>query len=596
MPSSPHDNSDAVLSVLVKCGGQPLADSVRLFEIEVRRAVGQVPAARLVLEDGDMPAQGWPLADGSQFLPGTDIEIEAGYGSTRTTIFKGLIVKMGVRVDGDNAGRLVLDCRDKAVAMTLQRRNAVYIDKTDSALMQSLVSNAGLSASIEATPVTHKELVQYHCSDWDFLLARAEANGLLVIATDGVLSVKPPQTSGSPALSVGWGEDLHAFSAEMDARTQQSSVVAVGWDPANQALVLGSAASSPTLNAQGNVTGATLAGALGGGAKQLQTAALVDQAQLTAWGKAEQTKAGLSRLRGSLRFTGSAKAKVGELIELVGGGARFSGELFIGRVEHRIKDGDWSTEVGFGLDPAWFCARADVQAPPNGGRLPGVSGLQIGVVLKLDGDPMAQQRIQIKLPVLRAETETLWARLLQPYASSGFGQWFLPEVGDEVLVGFFDQDPSCPVVLGGLYSSQRQPPYAIEAKNNTKAIVTRCKHKLEFNEEDKIVTLTTPGNNKLVLDDKDKSILVQDQHGNKIKLSSDGILLDSPKDIVMNAKGKVSIDAVGSITLTAKADVKASGLNVECSAQVGFTGKGSATAELSAAGQTTVKGAMVMIN
>jgi hypothetical protein len=126
--------------------------------------------------------------------------------------------------------------------------------------------------------------------------------------------------------------------------------------------------------------------------------------------------------------------------------------------------------------------------------------------------------------------------------------------------------------------------------------VTRCKHKFEFDEKDKVITLTTPGNNKVVLSDKDKSILVQDEHGNKVELNASGILLDSPKDIVMNAKGKVSIDAVGAISLTSKADVKAAGLNISCTAQVGFTGKGSATAELSAAGQTTVKGAMVMIN
>jgi phage gp45-like len=114
--------------------------------------------------------------------------------------------------------------------------------------------------------------------------------------------------------------------------------------------------------------------------------------------------------------------------------------------------------------------------------------------------------------------------------------------------------------------------------------------------QDKIITVTTPGNNKLVLDDKDKSILLQDQNGNSIKLSDSGIALDSAKDITLNAKGGITLDAVNAISITSKADVKASGLNISCEAQAGFTGKGSATAELSASGQTTVKGAMVMIN
>jgi Rhs element Vgr protein len=597
MPASPQLGADGVLSVAIKCNGAPLGEAAQLISVEVRNAVGQIPSARLLLEDGNMPDGSWELADGSQLLPGSAIEIEAGYGDERETIFEGQVVRLGVDIEGQNRSRLIVDCRDKAVAMTLLRRNQVYLEQTDSALMQTLVGNAGLSHSISATTPQHKELLQYHCSDWDFLLARAELNGLLVIVQDGKVTAEAPDVSGAAVLKVSWGIDLHEFSAEMDARTQRQSVVAVGWDPATQAIQSGNSASPQSLNAQGNLSGSTLAAALGGdGSQRLQTSALVDKASLDAWGKAEQLKAGLARLRGRLSFQGSAKARVGKLIELAGVGARFSGTLFIGRVEHRLKDGNWITEVGFGLDPDWFCARPDIVAPPNGGRLPGVGGLQVGVVVKLDGDPMTQQRIQIKLPVLQAETETLWARLLQGYASNGFGLFFLPEVGDEVLVGFFDQDPSSPVVLGSLYSSSRAPYKPLEAENNFKTLLTRCKHKLEFDEKDKIVTLTTPGNNKLVLDDKDKSIVVQDQHGNKIKLSSAGILLDSPKDIELKAKGNVSIDAVGSISLTAKADVKASGLNIECSAQVGFTGKGSASAELSAAGQTTVKGAMVMIN
>jgi uncharacterized protein (DUF2345 family) len=99
-----------------------------------------------------------------------------------------------------------------------------------------------------------------------------------------------------------------------------------------------------------------------------------------------------------------------------------------------------------------------------------------------------------------------------------------------------------------------------------------------------------------VFSDTDKSILIQDQNSNKIELGTGGITLDSPKDIKITAKGGITIDAVGAVSISSKADVKAAGLNINCEAQVGFVGKGTANAELSAAGQTVVKGAMVMIN
>ena len=103
-------------------------------------------------------------------------------------------------------------------------------------------------------------------------------------------------------------------------------------------------------------------------------------------------------------------------------------------------------------------------------------------------------------------------------------------------------------------------------------------------------------NNKIVISDDEKSILLQDQNDNKLQLDQNGISLDSPKDIKLTAKGQISIDAVGKINITAKDDVKVSGLNVNNEAQIGFVGKGNASAELSASGQTTVKGSMVMIN
>jgi uncharacterized protein involved in type VI secretion and phage assembly len=361
--------------------------------------------------------------------------------------------------------------------------------------------------------------------------------------------------------------------------------------------VQGADAMPQTLSAQGNLDSKTLAGALGRAQTlTLQTAAPLTPAALAGWGRAQQLRSGLARVRGHMRFQGSALARVGGQIAVRGVGARFEGKAFVGAIEHEIAEGNWLTRVDFGLDPQWFCERPDVMAPRAGARLPGASGLQIGIVRRTDPDPAGEYRVQVELPVLRAEQPLLWARLVQLHASSGFGTFFLPEIGDEVIVAFVDDDPNGPVVLGSLYSSGRKPPYAPEAGNDVKAIVTRSKHKLEFDEKDKVVTLTTPANNRVVLSDRDQSIRLADQNGNKVLLDPGGITIDTTKDLKLTAKGSITIDAVGPVTIASKADVEASGLNVACQAQVGFTGKGGATAELSADGQTTVKGALVRIN
>ncbi|TAM21786.1 MAG: type VI secretion system tip protein VgrG [Rhodanobacter sp.] len=595
MIDTSSSSANGPLRVSISAAGQALT-ALPIISATVRRAVNRIPWAEIVLQDGDMPTGSFELSDADTFVPGADIVVSAGFGDDEAVLFTGVVMRHGVKIDGASNARLVVECRDKAAKMTIGRNNANYLQLKDSDIISTLIGNHGLSADVQSSDTQYDELVQFYCSDWDFMLARADANGQLVNVDAGKVSVKPPSTSGAAVLSVSWGIDLMSFEADIDARNQYEAVQAASWDPKQQAVALGDSASSLSLNAQGNLAGSTLAQVTSPATYGLQTGTAQPAAALTAWAKATQQKAALARIRGRMRLLGNAAVVPDCLIEVKGVGARFNGAVYVSAVEHRLANGNWISEVEFGLRPEWHVQRDDVMAPANGGLLPGVSGLQIGVVLKLDGDPEGEDRIQVKLPVLQAQTEGVWARLLQFYASNAFGAFFLPEVGDEVLIGYLNADPSHPLVLGSLYSSSHKPPYAIEAGNNTKAIVTRCLHKIEFNEQDKIITITTPGNNQVVLDDKNQSILVQDQNNNSVKLSGSGIDLTSQSDIKLTAQGGVTISANGSINIESQADVKTSGLNVNCEAQIGFVGKGSATAELSASGQTTVKGAMVMIN
>jgi Rhs element Vgr protein len=598
-PWSPLVDADGAVNVAILSNGGRLPENIQLVSAEIRRAINTVPSARLVFLDGDMPNKAFPASDGDLLKPGATIRINAGYGDkddAEQTLFEGVVVKHALRVDGANDARLVVECRDPAVRMTVGRRNANHLAQTDSAILTALIGAAGLQADVAATDTTYTELAQHYCSDWDFMLARAEANALLVIVDNGKVTVKPPAIDGAPVLKLTYGEDLIEFSGELDARTQYASAQAVSWDPKTQAAVLGAAAVPATLSAQGDLDSATLARVIGLSSLRLQAGAPLAKEGLTQWAKAQQLKAGLARVRGHMRFQGSAKAQVGSLVTVEGMGTRFSGSVYLSGVRHQLADGDWTTEAEFGLAPNWFVERADVRAPAAAGLLPGVEGLQVGVVLKLDGDPDGEHRIQVSVPVLQAESAGVWARLVQFHASNGIGTFFVPEIGDEVVLGYFGNDPSHPVVLGSLYSSKRPPPYELAAANDTKAFVTRCKSRIEFDEKDKVITVRTPGGNKIVLSDTDKSILLQDQNDNKVTLGPAGISLESPKDITLTAKGRIVVDAIGTVGVTSKADVSVAGLNVALQAQVGLSAKGSASAELSAAGQTSVKGALVMIN
>lgn len=223
-------------------------------------------------------------------------------------------------------------------------------------------------------------------------------------------------------------------------------------------------------------------------------------------------------------------------------------------------------------------------------------GLQTGVVSKLSDDPEGEFRIEVKITDSSGQEKKLWARLAHFWAHKSYGSFFIPEEGDEVIIGFFNNDPEKPVILGTLYSSKSKPPYEITNENTIQSITTKSNMKLEFDDEKKIITLETPGKNVITISDANKGISLEDQNRNKIVLSNDGILIDSAKGITLKAKTNIKMEAGSALEAKAKSNLELQGLNVEAKAQIGLKMVGSATAELSASGQTTVKGAMVMIN
>src|SRR4051812_17909550 len=180
MPESPTAHSGHLLSVKVTSDGTHLPDTIQIVSVNVNLTVNKIPSAEIVLLDGNMPDQTFPVSDSAIFKPGAEITIEAGYDGETETIFSGIVIRHGLRITGNNYSRLIVECRDKAVKMTIGRRNANYVDTKDSDIISTLLgSYAGLSSEVSSTTTQHKELVQHFCTDWDFLLSRAEVNGRL---------------------------------------------------------------------------------------------------------------------------------------------------------------------------------------------------------------------------------------------------------------------------------------------------------------------------------------------------------------------------------------------------------------------------------
>lgn len=590
MPANPLDGADGVVGLTITANGARISDLYDVLAVRTRAETNRIPEAMIVLLDGDPATGDFPVTDSSDFKPGAIIEIKAGYGSGRQdVIFGGFVTAIRLRLR-QNRNELEVTCRDKACRLQLGHKSEVYLKKKDSDILAAIVSAAGLTVDQTATTEEWPQLMRSRATDWDFILARAEASGHLVNIFDGKLTIKPPETSADAVLAVTYGVDLLSFDAEIDATAQYANFTAASWNASQQARTEATETAG-TDAVPGNLTPAKLSEVANSATLAVGTAGSVPQSALTTLAKARKTRAGLAAVRGHVAFQGNALAKLGTRLQIKGMSARFNGTAAITGVVHRIEDGNWTTEAGIGLAPGWNLDRGPgIEPAAAAAALPPLRSLQIAVVAKLVEDPEGELRLQVNVPMLggSAGDTMLWARFATPYAGSSIGLVLLPEIGDEVVLGFLDSDPSNPVILGALHSSKHPRPAEVESANNIKVFLSRAKLKLEFDEDKKRVTLLTPGGNTAVLDDDAKSITLKDQHGSKIVMDSSGILIDSVKDVQIKAAGKISVEATQDLALT--------GMNVSASAQVGLKAAGNASAELSAGGTTTISGALVKIN
>jgi len=576
-----------VCTFTLMSGGADVSGQYHLLALEVVRELNRIPAATIELRDGDPAQATFGASSAEHFLPGQEIEIRLGYRASNARVFKGVVVKHALRVRR-NASMLVVECRDSAARMSGLRQTRHYLKRKDSEIIDEIAAPYGLERDIADSGPAPQEVVQYDATDWDFVLCRAEANGMVVALEDGKLRVQRPRPDQDPAVTVYFGRTLLELDAEIDARVQSRVVRATSWSAADQALSEAEG-HEPGLPAAGNLKPDQVAAAVGNDAEVLRHGGALSQPELQAWADARLLRERLAKVRGRARCQGFSAARPGMMVALRGVGTRMEGSHYVSGVRHRLAGGSWETDLQLGLDPRPFAAAFALAAPPAAGLLPAVAGLQVGVVTALTGDPGHEERIAVRLPFASNSSDGVWARLAAFDAGPERGAVFRPEIGDEVVLGFLDNDPRHPVVLGGLHSSARPAPVAAEDANPRKGYVSREKLRLLFDDGARSVLLETPAGNRIELSEDAKGIALRDQNGNRVTLDANGIVVESAKDLVLKAAGDVRIEGSKNVGVDAKSRLKASGAaGAELSSGANTKVEGGAT--------VVVKGGMIQIN
>jgi uncharacterized protein involved in type VI secretion and phage assembly len=224
-----------------------------------------------------------------------------------------------------------------------------------------------------------------------------------------------------------------------------------------------------------------------------------------------------------------------------------------------------------------------------------IFGVSIGVVTN-NKDPEKLGRVKLKLPLRECPNETDWARVATLMTGKEMGSFFLPEVGDEVLVAFNQGDVKQPFVIGSLWNSVEKPPLTNEdGKNNIRKIKSRSGHELIFNDESdkETIELHTKAGNILKMEDSNNKISIKDKSGNNT-LEIDG----QNNQVSIKGNMKINLEA-GSCKLTM--DGSQNSITIESSMQLKIKAQmidieAGANMNIKSDGMLNIKGSMVKIN
>ena len=590
----PTQANPDLLTFTIKIEGEALSREYHIGTISVHKEINKIPVANIKIYDGNPSEETFTASNSDLFIPGKNIEIFLGYHSQETTVFKGIIVTHSNRVTSSSS-ELNIECKDAAVKMTIGRNSKHYNAVTDSDVAEELIGKyAGVTADVESTSIQHKDLVQYDTTDWDFVVSRMDGIGNICLVSDGTFTIKKPALSEDAKLDVLFGATILDYHADIDSRNQYKAVKASAWNFTDQELTEVDAAE-PSWTEGGDISNTTLADTIGLKNYKLIHSGKITQEELQAWADAKLMKNRLAKIRGTVKYQGNTDVLPGDFIGLNGVGNRFTGKAIAASVHHECRDGVWTTEVNFGMAPEWFAETVQVKNPlTQKGLIPSLQGLQVGIVTSLE-DPDGDNRVQVKIPVISNSEEGIWARVATLDAGNERGSFFLPEVGDEVIIGCINNDPSHVVILGMMNSSAKPAPLTAANANNEKGYVSREKIKMIFNDDEKSFKLETPGGNKITLSDQDGLIKIEDQNGNKVTMEAAGITIESASALKLKAAADLTIEAVN-VTISPSSSFSVSAGGAEIKAGSGSASLKAPTVKVEGSGMAEIKGGLVKIN
>ena len=568
------------------------------------------------------------------------------------TIFEGEITGIECHFTDDSKAPIVIRAYDISHRLHRGRYNRSFINNSDSDIVNNIANEAKIEiGQIDSTSPIHDYIFQENQTNMEFLRQRAFRLGFELYVQDNKLYFRKPKEG--EILELQWLKDINNFRVRVSSAEQVNSVEVRGWDYQQKQAIVATVQEEEVITENKNGKGSSVNSNF---KNQTSPKMIVVNKPVFKEKEAQQIAQAICNELGGEFICAEAKAegnpdiRVGKVVDLKG--AKYVSDFASpnpsyprnnnqNEPENQLQnqrrnptENLTNTLLNNNRPNSGQGGGGGSQAEQNMGKYDGkyyitetrhlyhrriyttdftVRGLRGGNLLNLitpatnlhpaetllvgivtdNKDPENLGRVKVKFPTLTEEHNSNWARVVASGAADNRGFWCLPEVNDEVLVGFEHGDIHRPYIIGNVWNGKDKPPEAIDdtvtgdkdrSKVRLRTLRTRTGHTVQFVEEDKGsskagIYVYTAGNHNVRINDSDKFIEIETSGGHKIKMD------DQNRVIAINTSGghKITMDDAGqsvSVESTMNMSLKARG-NIDIEAPTGTI---------------TIKGAMIKLN
>lgn len=461
-------------------------------------------------------------------------------------LIEGEITAIEVHFNHKSEAPIIVRGYDKSHRLHRGRHNRSFLNNTDSDIVRKIVKEIGIeTGQISESGEVHEYVFQENQTNMEFLRQRAARIGFELFVEDGKVNFRKPETK--EFIELRWEREITSFSSRVTSAEQVSEVEVRGWDYTQKEVITETAKSEKVITNTGNQKGSDCCNKfnLNKPPKMIvvnKPVSTPKEAEMMAQSLCDEL--GGEFVYADAKAEGSPKIRPGRFVNLKDMGKRFSGKYYITETRHVCTKQAYTTEFAVrGLRSGNLFSSVAQQK-----RLQPGETFLVGIVTN-NQDPKGLGRVKVKFPTLTDEHESYWARVVGVGAGSSRGFYSLPEINDEVLVGFEHGDIHRPYVIGGVWNGKDKTPSEVNdavqnGKVRLRTIKTRTGHTIEFAEETKGsskagIKIETAGGHKVHLNDSDKSIELKTSSGSEIKMVdgplAPGISISSMGYLVLRA-------------------------------------------------------------